>query len=258
MSKVVLFRTIFKREWLEWKRYPFNLVSSFLTVYLIFLAIFYGFKFLGNGMPSQGETLDSIIVGFMLWIFAMMAYSSLSWSLIEEARTGTLEQLYMTPMGFKLVCLFRVISSFILNLLFIIPVLFLMMITTGRYLHIDPFSLLPLLIFSLASVYGIGFMVGGLALVFKQIQAFFQILQWIFLGFIAAPIYQYSTLKALPLSLGFNLINEVMSKNLSFFKLSSLDLVLLILNGAFYFCIGLFVFNICERVAKSRGLLGHY
>jgi ABC-2 type transport system permease protein len=164
----------------------------------------------------------------------------------------------MTPMGFKLVCLFRVISSFILNLLFIIPVLFLMMITTGRYLHIDPFSLLPLLIFSLASVYGIGFMVGGLALVFKQIQAFFQILQWIFLGFIAAPIYQYSTLKALPLSLGFNLINEVMSKNLSFFKLSSLDLVLLILNGAFYFCIGLFVFSICERVAKSRGLLGHY
>jgi len=101
-------------------------------------------------------------------------------------------------------------------------------------------------------------MVGGLALVFKQIQAFFQILQWIFLGFIAAPIYQYSMLKALPLSLGFNLINEVMSKNLSFFKLSSLDLVLLILNGAFYFCIGLFVFSICERVAKSRGLLGHY
>jgi len=117
---------------------------------------------------------------------------------------------------------------------------------------------LPSTLISLASVYGIGFMVGGLALVFKQIQAFFQILQWIFLGFIAAPIYQYSMLKALPLSLGFNLINEVMSKNLSFFKLSSLDLVLLILNGAFYFCIGLFVFSICERVAKSRGLLGHY
>lgn len=258
MKRLTLFRTMFVREWIELKRYPFNLLSGLIALYLIFLVVFVGYKALGAGSPQFGDTLDGIVIGFMMWTFAIAAYSTLSWGLMNEARMGTLEQLYMTPLGFDWVCIFRVISSFFLNLLFVLPILVMMMVTTGRYLHLDLFSIAPLLILSLAGVYGVGFVMGGLALVFKQIQAFFQIIQFVFIGLIALPISKLPLLKALPLALGSNLIGEVMVEKRSIFLLPPGDLLILMVNSAFYFLVGFWVFKLFLGIARKRGLLGHY
>ena len=111
MKKLTLFKTMFVREWIELKRYPFNLLSGLIALYLIFFVVFAGYKALGSGSPRFGSTLDGIVVGFMMWTFAISAYSTLSWELMNEARMGTLEQLYMTPLGFGWVCIFRVIIN---------------------------------------------------------------------------------------------------------------------------------------------------
>ncbi len=258
MKKLILLKTMFMREWLELKRYPFNLLSGLIALYLIFLVVFVGYRALGAGSPKFGNTLDGIVVGFMMWTFSISAYSTLSWELMNEARMGTLEQLYMTPLGFDWVCIFRVISSFFLNLLFVLPILALMMITTGRYLHIDFLSITPLLTLSLAGVYGIGFVMGGLALVFKQIQAFFQIIQFIFIFLIALPISKQPLFKAFPLALGSNLIQKVMVDKSSILLLSPEDLLILLVNSAFYFWVGFWLFKHFLRVARKKGLLGHY
>ncbi|MBI4722127.1 MAG: ABC transporter permease [Candidatus Stahlbacteria bacterium] len=257
-NNITLFITIIKRDWLEMIRYSFNMVSGIVTLYLLFLFIFLGYRAVGAQTANFGNNLDSIVVGFMLWNFSTFACSSLTWNLFEEARIGTLEQLYMTSLGFDKLCMFRIVGDFFLNFIFIVPVLVLMMATTGRWLHIDILSLTPLFIFTLASAYGIGFICGGLGLVFKQIQSFFQIVQFVLLGFIAAPVNKIPVLKILPLSLGTNLIKEVMVNKLSITELPIIDLILLALNGIFYFGIGFIVFKICEAIAKKRGLLGHY
>jgi len=44
--------------------------------------------------------------------------------LMNEARAGTLEQLYMCPSGFGWVSIFLIISDFFLSLIFMVPVLF--------------------------------------------------------------------------------------------------------------------------------------
>jgi ABC-2 type transport system permease protein len=133
-----------------------------------------------------------------------------------------------------------------------------MMLTTGRYLHIDILSLLPLFVFTIAAPYGMGFMAGGIALIFKQIRALFQIVQFVFIGFIAAPVAKLAILKILPLSLGTSLIRRVMAEGISITDIPATDLGLLALNGAFYFGFGFFIFKICEKIARKRGLLGHY
>jgi ABC-2 type transport system permease protein len=234
------------------------MLSSIITLYLLFLIIFLGYRAVGGQSVNFGNTVDGITVGFMLWTFSIGAYSLLAWNLMNEAKMGTLEQLYMTPLGFDKLCIFRIICDFFLNLLFVIPILILMMATTGRWLHIDILSLIPLFIFTLASAYGIGFISGGLGLVFKQIRSFFQILQFVFIGFIAAPVDKLPGLKLLPLSLGAKLIGKVMIHKLSVIKLPPLDLLELVLNGLFYFGLGFLLFKICERIAKQRALLGHY
>lgn len=258
MSKFTLFKTIFFKEWIEWKRYAFNLFSGIITLYLIFIAIFVGLKFVAGNQPRFGENVEGLIVGFFIWTYAMSGYSTLSWSLIHEAMIGTLEQLYMTPFGFKWVTIFTIISSLILNLVFIIPMLFLMMLTTGRFLHFDFLTLIPLLTLTISGGYGIGYLTGGLGLIFKKLQAFFQVLQFLFIGCIAAPVERVPWFKILPFSLGTNLIAENMIHQIPIYKLPLTDIGLLILNSAFYIFLGFFIFNLCEKYAKDRALLGHY
>lgn len=97
----------------------------------------------------------------------------------------------------------------------------------------------------------------GLALVFKRVQAFFQILQFAFVPLFFLPAEKWWA-KVLPLSLGSRLIRKVMAEGKSLLALPALDLFVLLGTAAFYLGLGLCVFALCERVAKDRGLLAHY
>ena len=256
MELLILFKNIFIKEFLIWKRYLFNTISTVITIVLIFVVMFFGLKFIGA--KNFGSTIEGLIVGFFVWTYSIMSYSSLSWGILEEARVGTLEQLYMSPYGFVWISLFYVLSNFILSLAYAVPTLFFLMVITGRYLHIDVISILPLLLFTMAGGFGIGYIAAGIGLVSKRIKAFFQILQFIFIGFISVPVSKYPLFKILPFSLGSYLINQNMIKKIPIWRMDSIDLIFLFINGIFYIIIGILIFKLFEKKAKKRGTLGHY
>ncbi len=253
-----VFLTVLKKEWIVTKRYPVNFISGLISIYIIFLAIFLGFRYLGSNNPNYGQSVESLIVGFFLWTYSMAAYARLSWGVTEEANTGTLEQLYMSPIGFNWISVFIVISDFIISSLMEIPVLILMMLTTGRWLHIDLLSLLLLFIPTIGAVYGIGFIVGGISLVYKRIRSFYQILQFLFIFLLMIPVDKFPLAKLLPLSLGTYLVHENMTKGISIFHMSLLDLIILYANFLFYFLLGMWIFSRFEYQARKKGVLGHY
>ncbi|MGQ9699539.1 MAG: ABC transporter permease [Candidatus Bipolaricaulaceae bacterium] len=258
MRRFWTFWAIFVRFLIELKRYPFNTLSSLVTLYLIFLFLFAGAKYAqGFGVNVFGENLEALVVGFLVWTFALLAYSDLAWEVMREAQQGTLEQLYMCPFGFGFVSISWVLSSFFTSFLFVGVLLLLMMTTTGKFLHLPVGTLVPLLFLTLAPIYGVGVLMAGLALVFKRIQAFFQILQFAFVPLLFLPREEWWA-KALPISLGSSLIREVMTEGKSLLVLPGPDLLVVLGTAIFYFGLGLFVFKVCERVAKDRGLLAHY
>jgi ABC-2 type transport system permease protein len=260
MRYLALFMALLKMRYIYLKRYYFDTLSMIITMFLVFLLIFYGAMALlgGTTLADSGDTLEAIIVGFMVWTFALVAYSNLSWGMIEEAQQGTLEQLYMTPLGFGWVTIFRVVANFIVNALMVIVVLLLMMASTGKWLHLDVLSLTPLILLTVAGAYGIGFFMGGLALVVKRVQSALQILQFVLVIFIAAPFGWLPVMKFLPLSLGTRLIGNVMIGELSLYQLPPGDVLFLIGNSVFYFGVGFLLFKFFENIARDRGLLGHY
>jgi len=259
MRYLALFRAQLKMRYIYLKRYYFDTLSMIITMFLVFLIIFYGAMALLGGTPAtSGDTLEGIVVGFMVWTFALIAYSSLSWGMIEEAQQGTLEQLYMSPLGFGWVTIFRVAANFMVNAFMVIVVLFLMMATTGKWLNLDVLSLIPLILLTVAGAYGIGFFMGGLALVFKRVQSALQVLQFVLVIFIAAPFGWLPFMRFLPLSLGTRLIGMVMIDEVSLFQLPPGEVLFLIGNSAFYFGLGFLIFKFFENVARDRGLLGHY
>lgn len=259
MNLASVFVTVIRRDWAMLKRYIVNTVSTLVSIYLIFLLIFLGLKSL-SGYAATGAlegSMEGTVIGFFVWTFTIMGFSELAWGLISEAQTGTLEQLYLTPCGFKWVCGCTMISSLVLQSIPVFILLFIMMATTGQWLNLDFISLIPLLLITVLGAYGFGFALGGLALIFKRIQAIFQIFQFVFVGFLVIP-QRVPWAKFLPLSMGNSLIYDVMVDGTRLWELPIGSILTALIVGAAYLAIGVTIFSVCENIAKERGLLGHY
>ncbi len=254
MKDLYVFMAVLKKYYIELKRYAFNTVMMMGGIYILFALVFFGMQ----SFNATTETLESTIVGFALWIFAILGFSELSWSILEEARNGTLEQLYISPVSFGRISGYRVLASFIVNLVLMSAFLMAMMVGTGHYLNLDP-GVLILVFLTLLSVYGIGYIMGGLALIFKKVQATLSIFQFLFIVLLMIPAaLDIKVVYMLPVSWGSILINRVMVSGTPFLELPLNSLLILILNSLAYFFMGYLVFGYLEKIAKQKGLLGHY
>lgn len=242
---------------IELLRYLPNTVSTVVTFYAIFLMFFLGIRVIG-GAGTTGASSEYLIVSMVLWFLALMAMQGIGWEITNEATRGTLEQLYMSPVGTWKILLSRMIGSVVVNFAIIIVVLFLNMLTAGVWLAFDLLTLAPLLVLTVTCMLGVGFVVAGLALVFKQIQAFLQIAQFIFFALVAVPVSLSPWLEALPVVRGASMIRAAMTENVTLLAFSSWDWALLVANTVFYFALGLFLYKLAERRAMNKGLLGQY
>jgi len=258
MGTLIMVKAMFKRYGIEMRRYGFNTLSMLISFYIIFVLLFYGIQSLAEGTEQFGGALNGMVVGFMIFYLTVYAYAELSWVLVGEAAQGTLEQLSMSPLGFSRVLFARIFVALIYRMAIMFVLLLLMMWTTGRWLTFDLLTLIPLLVLTMASVQGVGFVMGGLALVFKQVQAALGILQFVFVGLIAAPIEQFPVLKMLPLSWGTRLVGDAMINGTHLWDIPPGDLLVLGVTAVGYFSAGFLAFKYFERIARDRGLLGHY
>lgn len=246
------------------KRYAFNTITQMVSVYFLFLVVFFGARGItaavGGSPIALGDTLDATIVGFFLWFLALASYAELAYSIMNEARLGTLEQLMMSPFGFRWVAVFEVAASTVTSLVMSGFVLAAMLVTTGRQLQIDFITIVPLLLLVTVTAFGMGFMLAGLALIYKRIDALFQVMQFVFIILIGAPAFVSSTsiLSVLPLSLTTSLIHEAMTDGTFLTELGAARLLTALVNAAVYFGVGLYVFGRMERKARLSGTLAQY
>jgi ABC-2 type transport system permease protein len=192
------------------------------------------------------------------WAMTMFALGSLTYDLTQEAQLGTLEQLGMSPFGLVRVLVARAFTSLATYVAMWVALLVVMMATTGRWLHIDVISIVPLLVVTIVGVIGVGFLLAGLAVVFKRVQQMLQIHQVLFIGLVVVPPDDVPFMKYLPLSWGTHLLTRVMVDEASIFGMAPGDLLFLVLNSAAYFAGGIAIFKRFEHAARERGLLGHY
>jgi len=254
MKEHIILYSVVKKYFIELKRYFLNTLMTMIGIFILFMLVFFGLR----SFEAGTETLQGSIVGFAMWIFALMAYSEMSWGLLQEARDGTLEQLYLTPSTFRRISAYRVFGSFIFQFILFITFLGIMMAVTGEYLSLNP-GVVILIGLTLLSVYGLGYIMGGLSLVFKKVQAGNQILQFLFILLLVLPtITDHQIIYFVPISWGNLMINKMMIDGLSLLDFTLLEYSILLVNSFAYLIVGLFIFSLMEKSAKKRGLLGHY
>lgn len=257
MKWINLLKANTRKEYLELRRYLPNTIAMLLTFYIIFLGIFAGIQVIGDPSAADVNT-QYAIVNYIFWFLAMMVVNNIGYEITNEAMRGTLEQLSMSPMGIWRIITTRLISSMLLNLALIVVLLYASMLTTGQWLNIDVITIMPILILTLISMCGLGFIIAGMSIVLKQVQAFLQILQFALVGLTFVPLSVAPFLAVFPFVKGVDLVRDVMINGATLTQISGTDFAILGLNAIVYFVIGLYFFLFCERVAMSKGLLGHY
>lgn len=247
----------FRKEYIELKRYLPNTLALLLTFYIIFLAAFFGIMFVGDPASFEANVQYSI-VSVVFWSLTMMTMNFIGFSVITEAMRGTLEQLYMSPMGVWKIMLTRIIGQFGLQSIIMIILLYAAMLTSGQWLNLNPMTTIPIILLTMFSMVGVSFMIAGLAIIVKQIQAFLQIFQFVLMGLVFVPLSVAPFLAFAPFVKGVNMVRIVMMENLTLTQLPVIDFVILAVNSVVYLSLGLFVFRQCEKIAMKKGLLGQY
>ena len=242
---------------IELRRYLPNTISLVVTFYVIFLAMFLGISVVGDPATAEAN-LRFAIVGNAFWFFLLMGVSSMGWELTTEATRGTLEQLAMSPVGLRAILAARMVGTILVNLVIVSAMLTLTMLTAGQMLSFDVPLLALVLIPTFVGIVGFGYAVAGLALVYKQISALLQVLQFVFLAIAFVPLSVAPWLEFAPVVKGIDMIRLGLVDGVALGAFGVRDWASLALNGVVYLALGLLAFDLAERRARSRGLMGQY
>lgn len=257
MKWLHVFNANFRKEYIEMKRYLPNTIALVITFYIIFLGAFFGIMFIGDP-ASFDMNVQYSIVSVVFWSLTMMTMNFIGYAVVTEATRGTLEQLYMSPMGVWKIMLTRIISQLGLQSVIMIILLFAAMLTSGQWLSLNPMTTIPIIIVTMISMIGVSFMIAGLAVIVKQIQAFLQIFQFVLMGLVFVPITVAPFLAFAPFVKGVNMVRTVMMEDLTLTQLPWSDYGVLVLNSLVYLILGLVIYDRCEKIAMKKGLLGQY
>lgn len=257
---LVMLNEIYRRFLIIWN-YKFNLVMQLVMVALIFLGATF---FLGHGQidPSQAP---SMLLGYGVWCYARIILLESSYYLTIEAQSGTLEQMYMSPVNASALVVGRMIAMLIsTTLTLILPVGAL-----AFFLHINlslSWDALPVLLLTLIGLFGLSLVLCGAVLVFKQVDNLSDLIQnaLLFLAGTLVPLSSFpgwlaAISRMLPLTQGIVILREITFGGQSIAStLANGSLLWLIFQSFLYLFLGWVAFKVCERVAINQGLLGQY
>jgi ABC-2 type transport system permease protein len=241
--------------------YKANAIVTILTLGCVFVGI--GFL-MGEG-ELNAERLASTLLGYLVWFYALMAIGDVAWGLRGEMQAGTLEQMSMSPVSVGLLLLGRSLATFLVSTAQVLAIGGAMYLLIGVKIPMR-WEGLPVLMLTLAGIYGSGFVVAGATLVYKQFESFANLMQngLLFLSGAILPVermpgWSAAVARALPSTQGIVVLRQVVLDGQSLAAVwRNGSLIWLIVHSVIYLAIGWSFFSACEQIAKRQGSLGQY
>ena len=106
-----LFLAEFRRSWIQFTRYSTEAIGGVFITTVIFYGLFLSARYIAGPSLQFGNRLDAIVVGYVLWTLVLFIMGDIAGGLQNEAQTGTLEQLFLSPFGAPRVFLVRALAG---------------------------------------------------------------------------------------------------------------------------------------------------
>jgi ABC-2 type transport system permease protein len=216
----------------------------------------------GGTYGREGQVLT--MVGWITFQIGGGYIDHMSRSVSDEAESGTLEQISLSPVPLTVVFAARsIVYVAIAGVRGIIAAVILTLVV--GVLPINA-SLIGLFLASLPGACGLGLALAGLALVFKRTKALtglvFGLMVFLTGAFVGLEKMGWlftATRLLLPLSWGISLMRRTLTDNITLFALwRSGELIGLLAHSSVYLTIGMVGFAWGYRTARRRGTLAHY
>ncbi|HYS41614.1 MAG TPA: hypothetical protein VEO01_38850 [Pseudonocardiaceae bacterium] len=247
---------------------------------LIELPFFALFVLLLGPLLGQGQqiaaghvqwTLDSgttsvLVLWFVPFTFFYMQVVKLFWRLLAEIQTGTIEQVYLTPLpSWLIVAAGRVVAAAIETLFVAAGTYGIVAAFVTIHLHWTATALLPAVAIMVSGV-GVSLIIAGATLVWKRIQLVNDTVLMLIMLFSAAavplisvPAWWADTSRVFPLTAGVASLNNLMLQHRPVIAAWGMGgLVWLLVTSAAYLTAGILAFRLGEHTAKRRGTLARY
>lgn len=245
------------RQFYLYKRYSFNYISDFFLLILMFMAIFWGGSLVGGGV--LGKSLNALVVGYVLWSLIQNTISQMGTTVMNNAKSGILEQQYLMPISTKRLFINKSIVNMLMSFVQAILILIVVMFFTNHWIKFPTVMVIPFLL-SLVVTVGLGYLIVSLVLRFKRIGSTLIIFQYIYLGVLLINFENYNgitkylscLLPICPMVSWMRLAINNRVYNIAFYFSGSL------VNAVLWLLIGLLVFNLTDRFVKKNGTLSLY
>lgn len=250
-------------EWrfmlIETKRYYMETIGSIFVLLLVFSIVFYGFKGI-SGAEANDQRLEVIVAGYILWMFALLGFQTISEDIRESMERGNLEQLYLCPNGIYTVLGFRLTFKFVQAIILLVIVFIVSMWLSGQWLYFAYGQLIIVLLIGIPGLFGLGLIFAGAILINKKLSTLLQIINFATIALIALPakpmelenVYSY-----LPFASAGYFARGIMTNSLE--QMAPLSwYIFIIVNSGVYLLLGIFIYKAFETKARKKNLLGQY
>ena len=257
-----------RREWLLWRAYRVNAISSLVMWGAIFPILLVTVQSVAanSGVSFGPEEQAQSLIGFIVWKLCMGVLVAIPGMIEEETRTGTLENVLLsTYLPFRTLFFYRILARSLRSLLETLLLAAALMLLFRLPLPFPPAAWVVTLL-TLAGVWGVGYAVAGLALTQKAVGSVTSLLAnlaFLISGALVPlePVGMvYSVLKlVVPMTWGIELLRDVVLNGATLPQLLQSDALLgLGVQTAVFLLAGLFVFNLSLQQARRMGELGAY
>lgn len=243
---------------------PFTILTFIIPIYFTGLA-FSGESKRPDGFAALTGTdnfISFVVVGGILSIYIVAVFFGIAASLKEDMQRGTLESNWVTPAPRTLLLIGRSLANVVHATLQVLLIL-IAMVPFGAGLGGEFWRGLGLVFApSLIGLYGIGFILAGVAFLAREVNAFLDLGQFALMT-LTGQSYPVTVLPrwllvislAIPLTYGIDTLRSVLFGTHSLLPLGQ-SLVLLWGTAALLVVIGLAAFVAAERYARTKGTIG--
>lgn len=255
----ILYNEIHKGLRINWY-YKFNALTEFANHGFTFV----GTLFLMNFGHIAHQQVASALLGYIFYVYALEILCS-SQNFMLERKSGTLEQMYMSPEPPAVIFLGNMFATIIWNSIMIAVLTLILLMVFG--VHI-PFTLatIPVFLLTLSGLLGVGLAIAGIALIYKNIHGTINLTTNILFYINGAmlpvehfPHWLQAIANTLPTTQGIVVMREIVLQGKTMQETwQNGTLPLLIIHSIVYFFGGLLLFTLFEHRAKKLGTVGQY
>jgi len=237
---------------------------------MVEMPLFILFYFALNMYAGRGEIRQALLaptlIGFTAIMFFHQQINRVFWGVLGEIQTGTMEQLYLSPLPTFVLVLGRQAATILESMVIALLLYLAAAIVAGVTLPLTLSALVPLMAIIVASA-GFSLIMAGLTLLFKRIELLPELFFGVafIVGGVFLPLSQLPNWIAVaarllfPTTQGIEVLREVLLQGHSLSTLQvDWGLGWLVVQPIVFVGVGALLFTLSERIAKRKGILGRY